>query len=103
MIGIAVVKRDGRKEEYDRKKIEAGLRRALEKRPGCEEKVDRILEEVEYELHAKRSPEIPSKEIGRIILEKLKEADEVAYIRFASVYQSFGSAERFKKAIENLD
>jgi len=101
--GIAVVKRDGRREEYDRRKIEGGLRRALEKRPGCEEKVERILEETEYELHAKHSSEVTSKEIGRIVLEKLRETDEVAYIRFASVYQSFGSAERFKKAIENLE
>ncbi len=103
MTGISVMKRGGRKEEYDRKKIEVGLRRALEKRPGCEEKVERILEEVEYELHAKRVPEISSKEIGRIVLMKLKETDEVAYIRFASVYQSFGSAERFRKAIEHLE
>ena len=103
MVGIEVVKRDGRREEFDRKKIEAGLKRALEKRPGCEETVERILEELEYELHAKRASEVTSKEIGRIILEKLKETDEVAYIRFASVYQSFGSAERFKKAIENLE
>lgn len=102
-IGLSVVKRDGRKEEYDRRKIEAGLRRALEKRPACEEKAERILEEVEYELHAKQVPEVTSREIGRIILGKLKETDEVAYLRFASVYQSFGSAERFRKAIENLD
>ncbi|NTW14186.1 MAG: transcriptional repressor NrdR [Candidatus Moranbacteria bacterium] len=103
MIGISIVKKDGRKEDYDRKKIEAGLRRALEKRPGSEEKTERILDEIEYELHAKHVPEVTSKEIGRIVLEKLKETDEVAYIRFASVYQSFGSVERFKKAIENLE
>jgi transcriptional repressor NrdR len=103
IVAISVMKKDGRKEDYDRKKIEAGLRRALEKRPGSEEKADRILDEIEYDLHAKHVSEVTSKEIGRIALEKLKETDEVAYIRFASVYQSFGSAERFKKAIENLE
>lgn len=102
-VGVSVVKRDGQTEEYDRSKIEAGLRRAFEKRPGCEEKVERILEEVEYELHARRVPRVTSREIGKIVLGRLKETDEVAYLRFASVYQSFGSAERFRKAIETLD
>ncbi|HWQ59842.1 MAG TPA: transcriptional regulator NrdR [Candidatus Fimivivens sp.] len=102
-MGITVVKKDGRTEPYDRKKIEVGLRRALEKRPGSEEKVEKILDEIEYELHAKREPEVASKEIGNLILEKLRAVDEVAYLRFASVYKSFGSAKSFKKAIENLE
>lgn len=103
MFHLTVVKKDGRKEEYDRKKIEAGLDRALEKRPGGEEKSEKILGEVEYALHAKHSPEIMSKEIGDLILEKLRATDEVAYLRFVSVYKSFGSAKSFQKAIENLD
>lgn len=102
-MGVSVVKKDGRTEEYDRKKIEEGLRRALEKRPGSEEKAERILEEIEYELHARREPEVTSKEIGSMVLEKLRAVDEVAYLRFASVYKSFGSAKSFKKAIENLE
>lgn len=100
---LTVVKKDGRKEEYDRKKIEDGLRRALEKRPQCEEKVERILGEVEYTLHEKRVGEIPSREIGATVMEKLRGVDEVAYIRFASVYKSFGSIQSFKKAIESLE
>lgn len=101
-MGISVVKKDGRKESYDRKKIESGLRRAFEKRPGSEEKTEKILEEIEYELHAGRKSEVTSREIGNLALEKLRSADEVAYLRFASVYKSFGSAKSFRKAIENL-
>ena len=100
---LLVVKKDGRREEYDRSKIEKGLDRAFEKRPAAEEKIDRILGEVEYALHEKRVGEISSREIGSLIMEKLKEADEVAYIRFASVYKSFGSAKSFRKALETLE
>ncbi len=103
MFTLIVIKKDGERQEYDRKKIEAGLERAFEKRDRGEEKSEKILSEVEYELHAKRVPEITSREIGDLIMEKLRAADEVAYIRFASVYESFGSAKSFKKAIENLD
>lgn len=103
MFKLSVVKKDGRSEEYDRRKIEAGLERAFEKRPGAEEKAERILGEVEYALHEKRIPEITSKEIGDLVLERLRSTDEVAYLRFASVYKSFGSAKSFRKAIENLD
>jgi len=100
---LIVIKKDGRKEEYDRIKIEKGLRRAFEKRPSAEEKIESILGEVEYTLREKRLNEISSREIGSLVMEKLKEVDEVAYIRFASVYKSFGSAKGFKKALEVLD
>lgn len=99
---LLVVKKDGRKEEYDRTKIEKGLLRAFEKRPGAEERVEKILGEIEYALHEKKLNEISSREIGSLIMEKLKEADEVAYIRFASVYKSFGSAKSFRRALETL-
>jgi transcriptional repressor NrdR len=100
---LLVVKKDGRKEEYDRGKIEGGLKRAFEKRPAAEEKIERILGEIEYVLCEKRSGEIFSREIGSLVMEKLKPADEVAYIRFASVYKSFASAKGFKKALETLE
>lgn len=99
---LCILKKDGRREEYDRRKIEQGLRRAFEKRPAAEERIERILGEVEYALHEKRVNEIQSREIGSLIMEKLKETDEVAYIRFASVYQSFGSAKGFRRALETL-
>ena len=99
---LLVVKKDGHKEEYDKTKIEKGLRRAFEKRPQAEEKIEKILGEIEYTLHEKQVPAIPSREIGSLIMEKLKEVDEVAYIRFASVYKSFGSAQSFLKALQKL-
>jgi transcriptional repressor NrdR len=103
MFRMTIVKKDGRKEEYDRKKIEAGLERAFEKRPNAQEKIEKIISEAEYTLHERHVAEIPSKDIGNLILEKLKDVDEVAYIRFASVYKSFGSAKSFLKALEKLD
>src|SRR3989304_4013557 len=81
---LQISKKDGRKEEYDRTKIEHGLQRAFVKRPGAEERIEKIMGEIEYELHKKK-------------------ADEVAYIRFASVYKSFGSAKSFLKALETLE
>ncbi len=103
MFRMTIVKKDGRKEEYDRKKIEHGLERAFEKRPNAQEKIEKIIGEVEYTLHERHVAEIPSKDIGNLVLEKLKDLDEVAYIRFASVYKSFGSAKSFLKALEKLD
>jgi len=99
---LSVIKKDGRKEEYDKKKIESGIRKSLEKRPVSEEKINKIIGDIEYEIQAKENCEITSKEIGRIILEKLKETDDVAYLRFASVYKSFGSAESFKKEADKI-
>ncbi|OIP59175.1 MAG: transcriptional regulator NrdR [Candidatus Moranbacteria bacterium CG_4_9_14_3_um_filter_45_14] len=100
---LSIIKKDGRKEEYDRNKIEKGLRRAFEKRPAAEEKIERILGEIEYALHEKHTSEIQSREIGSLVMEKLKEADDVAYIRFISVYKSFGSAKSFRRVLETLE
>lgn len=111
---LAVVKKDGRKEEYDRKKIESGLRKALEKRPLSEEKIGEIIADIEYGIQSREAAcnlpkgdaagncEITSKEIGKIVLGKLKEIDDVAYLRFASVYKGFGSAESFKKEADKI-
>ena len=100
---LTVLKRDGAKQEYDKRKIAAGLRKALEKRPGSEERIQKAIGDIEYEIQARESSEIKSKEIGKMVLEKLRELDEVAYIRFASVYKSFKSVESFKKEMENLE
>jgi len=99
---LTVVKRDGGKQEYDQEKIKAGINKALEKRPVSEEKIEKLLGCVEYAIHAKESSEITSKEIGKIVLEELKKVDDVAYLRFASVYKSFGSAASFKKELKKL-
>jgi len=102
ILRLSVIKKDGRKEEYDKKKIESGIRKSLEKRPVSEEKINKIIGDIEYEIQARENCEITSKEIGRIILEKLKEIDDVAYLRFASVYKSFSSAESFKKEADKI-
>ncbi len=104
---LTVIKRDGRRVDYDRSKIEAGIRKAIEKRPVSDEQVEKMINEIEYKINsrescARESCEITSREIGKIVLEKLKETDEVAYLRFASVYKSFKNAESFKKEVEKL-
>ncbi|EKE16171.1 MAG: Transcriptional repressor nrdR [uncultured bacterium] len=99
---LTVLKRDGVKQEYDRKKIETGFRKALEKCSIAEDKIQKALGDIEYEIYSKETNEIRSKDVGKIVLNKLKELDEVAYLRFASVYKSFKSAESFKKEMENL-
>ena len=100
---LTVIKRDGSRQEYDRHKIEIGLRKALEKRPVSEDKINKAIGDIEYEIQAKEGSEISSKEIGKMILEKLKEIDDVAYLRFASVYKSFKSAESFRKEMEKME
>ena len=96
-------KKDGRKEEYQREKLEGGVRKALEKRPLEDKKIEEIIDEIEFDLHQKGDCEVSSKEIGSLVLGKLKEVDDVAYLRFASVYKGFGSAESFRKEMEKLN
>lgn len=99
---IVVIKRDGRRQEYSREKLQFGLRKAFEKRPVAEEQVEKILNEVEYALHSRHIKEVLSREIGKMAMQRIKKVDEVAYLRFASVYKSFGSASSFQREIERL-
>lgn len=99
---LTVIKRDGSRQDYDRQKIEIGIHKALEKRPVSEEKVNKLIGDIEYEIHSKEVIEITSKDIGKIVLEKLKEIDDVGYLRFASVYKSFKSADSFRKEVEKM-
>jgi transcriptional repressor NrdR len=103
LLRLAVIKKNGDKEEYNRKKIEMGVRRALVKRPISEERINKLLGDIEYEIQSLEKPEVTTREIGKIVLKKLKELDEVAYVRFASVYKSFGSIESFKKELDSFD
>ncbi len=100
---LQVEKRDGRKEEYSREKLEDGLRRALKKRPNAEEKLARAMREIEASLHARGGGQITSRDIGKFVMRALRDEDEVAYIRFASVYKAFGSAKSFQKEVEKLE
>lgn len=102
LMNIVVLKKDGKKEEYKKEKLEEGIRRSANKRLNQDQIIE-LVSTVEGEIHAKGSPEVSSKEIGEIALEKLKEKDEVAYLRFASVFKSFGSGKRFVKELNKLE
>lgn len=99
---IRIVKRDGRREHYMRQKLKIGLLKACEKRPISTEKIDALIDDIELELRNYKSTEIPSKKIGEIVMEKLKNLDEVAYIRFASVYKKFTDIKSFEKELGKL-
>ena len=96
-----VVKKDGARESYDREKVEKGIWKALEKRKVTQDQVVKIVDKLE-EKWGCCGPEVPSKIIGEGIMEALKGLDEVAYIRFASVYRQFKDLETFKKELQKL-
>jgi len=102
LLNFVVIKKDGRKEEYKREKLENGIRKALEKRPIDDKKIEETVDEIEYKLQLDKNCEVPTKTIGKLVLEKLKELDDVAYLRFASVYKGFGSAETFAREAEKI-
>jgi len=102
LLKLTVVKRDGTKEEYDRYKVENGLRKALEKRPVTEERIEKVIAEIEYEIQSKEKREMKSRVIGKIIMDKLRDVDDVAFIRFASVYKAIGSVDSFRKVIQDI-
>ena len=99
-----VIKRDGRREPFDRVKIERGVQRALEKRPVSQMVIERILNEIEDQsaIMGKQNHEIDSSSIGGLVLDKLRELDKVAYIRFASVYRHFENLEEFVQEIYKM-
>lgn len=103
LLRLLVVKKNGEKEEYDKNKIEDGVRRALVKRPIGQDRIAKLMGDIEYDIRALEKQEVLAREIGKIVLGKLKELDEVAYVRFASVYKSFGSIESFKKELDKLE
>lgn len=95
-----VIKKDGRREPYDREKVKRGILRAIEKRPVSLDLVEEVVEEVEREMLRKQSEEISSKIIGNAVLKRLKKIDKVAWLRFASVYLNFEDLSDFGKVIE---
>lgn len=99
---LRVVKRDGRVEDFDRDKLEVGVLKACEKRPIPREAITRLIDEVEEGLRAMDVAQVPTTEIGGIVLEKLKALDGVAYLRFASVYRSFQDVSHFEKELRHL-
>ncbi len=97
-----VVKKDGRREPFSRKKIAVGLERALEKRPVTPTKVNELVEEVERILHTKKDREISTREIGEFLMNRLIQLDEIAYVRFASVYRQFRDIDQFYVELRKL-
>lgn len=99
---LTVVKKDGGREEFDRDKVVRGIIKACEKRPIPREKIEKAVNEIENELRSRDGEEITSREIGDLVMEKLKQLDQIAYIRFASVYRSFTDLDSFENALHEL-
>ena len=99
---IRVIKRDGHYEGFDKRKLLGGIERACEKRPVGQEAINRMVEEIIDELTRVHGREIPTREIGEAIMRKLRGVDEVAFIRFASVYRKFSEIKEFVHEVENL-
>ncbi len=97
-----VVKSDGSREPFDEVKLRAGMLRALEKRPVATESVEAALERIKRQLQAGGEREVPSRLIGELTMAELRELDQVAYVRFASVYRSFQDVNAFREEIERL-
>lgn len=101
-IPYMVVKKEGRRERFDRQKVLAGLLKACEKRPVSVTQLEQIVDEVEQRLHESANKEIAANEIGEFVMLKLKGLDQVAYVRFASVYRDFKDAAEFVETIRGL-
>jgi len=98
-----VVKKDGRREVFDRAKLRAGLVRACEKTPVSMDDIDKTVETIESQIVEKYSKEIPSRQIGDFLMEALKGLDKVAYVRFASVYREFSDISQFVDTLKSLN
>ena len=102
ILDLTVVKRDGRREAYMREKLESGLRKALQKRPITAEAFKELVNQIERDLQRRKKNEVTSREVGEIVMNRLKHVDTVAYIRFASVYRAFEDVKTFQEALEHL-
>lgn len=101
-VDLAIVKKDDRREQYDRNKLKAGIMRACEKRPVSTDIVEKIVDEIESKIRLKDTTEVSSDIIGELVMAYLKKTDKVAYIRFASVYRDFTDVEAFQKEVSKL-
>jgi len=102
IVGFSVVKKDGTREAFDRRKLLDGLLRACEKRPIPVERIERLAGEIEADLRNIEDREVPSGTIGELVMDKLRNLDRVAYIRFASVYREFKDIRSFEKELREL-
>lgn len=97
-----VIKKDGKREKFEVDKLRKGVDKAFEKRPVSKEKIESMLNEIEDQIRKKGKKEIKSEMIGEIVMKKIKKLDNVAYIRFASVYRDFKDIEDFKSALKGI-
>ena len=101
-IPLIVIKKDNNREQYDRAKIEAGVLRACHKRPISAEQINKLVDSVETEIFSREEKEIPSSEIGEIVMTHLKDLEAVAYVRFASVYREFKDVNTFMNELKKI-
>lgn len=99
---LTVLKSEGKREEFDREKLASGLAKALTRRPVAEDAAQKAAEEIETALRARGTSEVPSRLIGEMAMAKLRELDQIAYIRFASVYESYEGLEDLRKEVDSL-
>ncbi len=99
---IMVIKKDGRRQPFDRKKVLSGIMKACEKRPIGMDKMEDVIIQVERAVQKKGGKEVPTSKIGELVMEKLKELDEVAYVRFASVYRQFKDVGQFMDELKGI-
>jgi len=97
-----VIKKDGRHEPFQKQKIRIGLEKACEKRPVSMEQIDRLVDEITTELENEFEREVPARKVGEKVMEHLRREDEVAYVRYASVYRQFRDIGEFVKEIQTL-
>jgi len=100
---LVVIKSDGRRVPFDRDKLARSIRIALRKRPFDEERIERIVSGIQRRLEVEADSEVHSRRVGDVVLETLRDVDEVAYVRFASVYRNFREAKDFRAFLGNLD
>lgn len=99
---LAVIKRDGRREQFNAEKIRAGILRACEKRPVSVGAIELLVDDIEKDLHREVGREVATAKIGEMVMEKLQSVDKVAYVRFASVYRKFEHISEFVKEVEEI-
>lgn len=102
LLDIVVVKNDGRRESYNREKMLRGIHQSLVKRPVTQDRLERLVHSIERDIQKKKNGEVTSRDIGEIVMRHLAKFDQVAYIRFASIYRAFTDVKRFASEVRSL-
>lgn len=102
LANLVLIKKDGRRQEFDREKLRAAVQKACTKRPISAETINRIVDQIEAELRSRDALEVPSSMVGDLVMGKLRLLDQVAYIRFASVYRAFADISSFEDELRRL-